>query len=166
MRTAISPNQLKQQYWDAQRSAPQIAEMLGVKTQAVYELMRKHRIARRTLSESNYLVHSDKPRFSLRQHLTEEQTRLRNAGLMLYWAEGAKGGGTVDLANTDPKLVLIFLRFLREICGVAESRLRVFLYAYEGQDVTAIRNYWVQLMQISPAKFLKPYISKLRVDRS
>lgn len=166
MPTLISPDQLKQHYWDERRSVPQIAEALGLKTQTVYELMRKHGIARRTLSESNYLVHSDKPQFVLRQQLTREQTRLRSAGVMLYWAEGAKRGGTVDLANTDPMLVLVFLRFLREICGVAESRLRVFLYVYEGQDVATIRDYWRQLTGIPRAQFLKPYVSKLRVDRA
>ncbi len=162
----LSVSQLKQWYWDEQRSVPQIAKVSGVPAQSLYEFMRKHQIPRRSLTDSNYLVHGDKPRFVICRNLTSEQQRLRLAGLMLYWAEGAKGGVTVDLANTDPAIIMIFLRFLREVCGVAESRLRVFLYVYEGQDVDVIRKYWSDLTNIPPAQFLKPYVSRLRVDRA
>jgi len=54
---------------------------------------------------------------------------------MLCWAEGAKTGKTVDLANSDPGIVALFLAFLRGICGIAESRLRVLLYAHADQDI-------------------------------
>ena len=162
---AVSADQLQKWYWNEQRSVPEIAKISGTKKHALYDLMRKHGIRRRSWSESNYIVHRDKPCFQLRQPLTAEQKQLFTAGLMLYWAEGAKQGHSVDLANTDSRVILIFLKFLREICGVAESRLRVLIYAYEGQDADAICQYWSELTQIPREQFLKPYMSRLRNDR-
>ena len=165
LRDAVSPRQLRKWYWDEQRSVPEIARISGIKKHALYDLMRENGILRRSWSESNYIVHRDKPRFQLRQLLTAEQKQLFTVGLMLYWAEGAKQGHSVDLANTDSRVILIFLKFLREICGVAESRLRVLLYVYEGQNIGSIRCYWSQLTQIPETQFIKPYISKFRSSR-
>ncbi len=166
VRDCVSPDRLRRWYWERQLSVPEIAEAFHVGPQHLYELMRRHGISRRTGSESNFLVNRDKPQFCWRKVLTPEQDRLRTAGLMLYWAEGAKQGSFVDLSNTDPKLILVFLRFLREICGVAESRLRVFLYVYEGQDIVEIRRYWSQLTRIPESQFMKPYVSRLRPERA
>lgn len=165
LRDGVSPERLRRLYWDKKRSVPEIARGLKANPQALYELMRQKGIPRRSLTDSNYLVNKNKPQFHLREKLTPELERLRIAGLMLYWAEGAKQGSTVDLANTDPQVILIFLRFLREVCGVAESRLRVFLFIYEGQNAGTIRYYWSKLTRIPRRQFLKPYISRLRSDR-
>ncbi len=165
LRDGLSPEQLRKLYWDGKQSVPEIAKAEKLNPQNLYELMRRHKIPRRSRSESNYVTNKDKPQFQLLRNLTPEQERLRIAGLMLYWAEGAKHRTRVDLANTDPKLVLIFLRFLREICGVAESRLRGSLFVYEGQDAGEIRNYWSRLTRIPEAQFTKPYVSRFRATR-
>lgn len=165
LREGLSPEQLRKLYWDGKQSVPEIAKAEKLNPQNLYELMRKHGIERRTLTESNYLVYRDKPRYQIRQKLTAEQKRLRTAGLMLYWAEGTKHRTRVDLANTDPKLVLVFLRFLREICGVAESRFRGSLFIYEGQDAGEIRRYWSSLTRIPESQFTKPYVSRFREIR-
>ncbi len=145
LREGLSPEQLRKLYWDGRQSVPEIAKAEKLNPQNLYELMRKYGIERRTRTESNYVTNKDKPKFQLRQDLTSEQERLRIAGLMLYWAEGAKGRHSVDLANADPKVISVFLRFLREVCGVAELRLRVYLFIYEGQDPEPIRQYWSRL---------------------
>ncbi|MBI3614963.1 MAG: hypothetical protein HY211_00415 [Candidatus Omnitrophica bacterium] len=165
LRDAITPEELRKRYWQEQRSIPEISKISKINKHVLYELMRKHGISRRTRSESNYLVYRDKPAFILRKELSQAQRRLKTAGLMLYWGEGAKQHHTVDLANTDPKVILVFLRFLREICGVSESRLRAFLYIYEGQNVDHIRRYWSELTRIPESQFFKPYISRFRSGR-
>ena len=82
---------------------------------------------------------------------------------MVYWAEGAKikkkgKNSTVDLANSDPEIIKLFLRFLREICRVSEDKLRVFLYCYINQDIEKIKNFWAKITNISLNQFTKPYI--------
>jgi hypothetical protein len=80
---------------------------------------------------------------------------------MLYWAEGARSGNTVDFANSDSQMIKIFLRFLREICGIAENRLRIYLYAFSDQNIIVLKKYWSKITQVPESKFIKPYIRKV-----
>ena len=166
LREGVSPEELRKLYWDGRRSVPEIAKAKKVNPHVLYELMRRNKIPRRSRSESNYVTNKDKPQFQLRRGLTPEQERLRIAGLMLYWAEGAKRHHTVDFANSDPEMIQLFLRFLREVCGVAEPRLRALLYIYEGQNAEEIRRYWSRLTRIPETQFIKSYVSKFRIDRA
>jgi len=77
---------------------------------------------------------------------------------MLYWAEGTLKGNTVDFVNSNPLMVKIFLNFLRHICGVDESRLRVYLYAYSNQNIDELRRYWKNVTAIKISQFTKPYV--------
>lgn len=81
---------------------------------------------------------------------------------MLYWAEGVKGKNqvTVDFVNSDYKMILVFLKFLRRVCGVEEQKLRVLLYCYSDQDTGALVTYWSGITDIPENQFQKPYIRK------
>lgn len=84
-------------------------------------------------------------------------------GTMLYWAEGAKSGKLgknkiVDFTNSDPKMILVFLYFLREFCGIDEKRLRCLLYCYSNQNVYKLMRYWSKITHIPISQFTKPYI--------
>ena len=52
------------------------------------------------------------------------------AGCMLYWAEGDKTRNSVRLSNSDPDLIALFGRFLRECFGVPEESFRVNCYLF------------------------------------
>lgn len=81
--------------------------------------------------------------------------------IMLYWAEGYKAGkGTVDFANSDPDMVVIFGKFLSEICRVDKERIRLHLYAYEGQNIKNLKKFWANMLGLSKQAFVKPYIKK------
>jgi len=47
------------------------------------------------------------------------------AGAALYAAEGAKTDGVVKFANSDPRMILFFVTWLRTFFIVDESRLRL-----------------------------------------
>jgi transcriptional regulator with XRE-family HTH domain len=79
------------------------------------------------------------------------------AGIALYAGEGFKTGGAVGLANTDPRLVALFLRWLRHFFDVDESRLRVRLYLHEGLDLDASQAFWSELLGVPLAQFGAPY---------
>lgn len=55
-------------------------------------------------------------------------------------------------------MIKIFLKFLREVCGVDEKRLRVYLYCYSDQSIEILLNYWYKLTNIPKSQFSKPYI--------
>jgi transcriptional regulator with XRE-family HTH domain len=77
--------------------------------------------------------------------------------LGLYAGEGAKTGGTLAMANTNPRYLLIFVTWLRRTFDVDESRLRVHLYLHEGLDLDAAVAFWSDLLGIPPEQFTKPY---------
>lgn len=144
-------------------SARQIAEHLGVSINAVYYALRRFSIKRRSVKENNALLFEKKPpSFNVKRNLDTDDEILKALGVALYWGEGYKSekGQGVDFANSDARMVKIFLHFLREICGVKEDRLRVYLYCHSKRDVPRLISYWSSVTAISPSQFNKPYISK------
>ena len=85
--------------------------------------------------------------------------------LALYWGEGAKNRRVVDLANSDSDILKVFLRYLREILEVDESRLRVYLYCFDSQKVTDLIKYWSNQLNIPIEQFSKPYIVQGRKNK-
>jgi hypothetical protein len=79
------------------------------------------------------------------------------AGTALYAGEGSKTDGAVLFANTDPSMVRLFLRWLRECFTVDESRLRVRVYLHEGLDLDAATGHWAEVTGIPTSQFGKPY---------
>jgi len=82
------------------------------------------------------------------------------AGTALYAGEGSKTDGAVKFANTNPAMIVLFLRWLRTFFDVDEARLRVRLYLHEGLDLAEAEVYWSTLTDIPVAQFGKPYRAK------
>ena len=88
-------------------------------------------------------------------------------GAALYWGEGYKrtiikngkprSYHPVSLSNSDPKLIVIFLKFLREICGVEENKINAGLRIYQHQNAEHLLVYWSSLTKIPKERFEKFY---------
>lgn len=88
-------------------------------------------------------------------------------GASLYWGEGykrpiVKNGVSrsyhpVSLSNSDPTLVMIFLKFLREICEVEETKIRAGLRIYQHHNAEQLLQFWVKLTKIPKERFEKFY---------
>lgn len=143
-------------------SARQIADTFKVSLDAVYYALRNQDIERRSASETNRIRFEAKPlSFKIKKNLTSDEERLKQAAVLLYWAEGYKAGdNSVDFANSDPDMIRIFWKFLLQICRVDQKRTRLHLYAYEGQNIPKLIRYWSRLLKTSGNKFVKPYIKK------
>ena len=157
---------VKSLYISERLGVREVAERLGLSFWHVYELMRHHNIPRRKGSDQNYATYKNKPQFSLRQRLTNEEEQLRVAGTMLYLGEGAKTSRIVDFSNSDPRLIKLFVTFLRRICGVSELRLRAYVYAYADQDIAQLTTFWSDLTKIPLQQFIKSYIRPLTPNLS
>jgi hypothetical protein len=156
-------DEVKQLYYVDKLTAREIGERLHVTVWQVIKFMKKHDLPRRRSNESWGYAFSRKPlSFLKKQGLDRKETELLIAGLMLYWAEGTKTAGvTVDLANSDPKMIVLFLTMLRHIYRVDESRLRVLIYCYSDQNVEELSRYWQRLLKIPKKQFIKPYIKQV-----
>jgi transposase len=162
----ISIPKIQKLYWQEKYNLSQIAKIFNVRRDYIYDLMKRYRIPRRGRSEVNYLTYRYKPRFKVKEKLMPEEEKLKNAGIMLYWAEGAKNGSGINFSNSDPKMIRLFLVFLRRICGINNNRLRVHLYAYSNQNLDKIKNYWQKMTNISLNQFNKPYVRKNNSNKS
>lgn len=78
-------------------------------------------------------------------------------GVALYAAEGAKRDGDLKFANSDPRFIYFYCRWLRHFFEIDESRLRIMLYLHEGLDLEAANEYWSRITGIPIAQFNKPY---------
>jgi hypothetical protein len=160
----LNGNSLRRLYWDKRLSIPQIAGQYNLHPTSVFKRMKKYKIERRGFSESGYLANVHKPQYRLKALLTKEEEKLKIAGVMLYWAEGYKKGDGIDFVNSDPDMVKLFLRFLREVCGIGEKRLRLYLYAFESQNIGRLKQFWNKITQIPISQFSKVYVRKAGAD--
>ncbi len=157
---------IKDFYYNKGYSAREIAEEINVSLDVVYKFMRRHGLKRRTFHESNFIrFEKQEKSFFIKNNLTQKEKQLKIAGIMLYWAEGGKSNPknrswTVDMANSNSEMISLFLKFLRNICGVDEKRLRCLLYCYADQDIEGIKKYWSGITKIPLKQFSKPYVRK------
>jgi len=169
----ITVEDVKELYFRNGLSAEDIAKLFNRGVGGVYRFMKKNGLDRRAANETNNLKYEKKePSFKIKEKLSLNDEKLKLAGVMLYWAEGYKNlsknarGAMIDLANSDPSMIKTFLKFLREICGIKESKLRVQLYCYANQDVSFLKQYWSNLTKIPISQFIKPYIREdFKIDK-
>lgn len=82
---------------------------------------------------------------------------------ILYWAEGQKlpeSSAPVKFANTDPRLVLLFVTLLEKCYAIDRCRLRVMLYLHWYHNEREVKDFWKQLLGISEKQFRKTYHKK------
>lgn len=148
-------------YYEKRFSIQNIADHLGVGHATVQKFMKRHELKRRNPYEANQCVfHNKIPSFTVRSNLTLRQRELKTIGAMLYWAEGydTPKAHHIDFANSDPFMIDIFVRFLRECYSIDEKRLRGAIYSYADQDIEEISDFWSTLTGIPREQFSKPFI--------
>jgi hypothetical protein len=152
--------QVKKLYYKNKLSVQDVANKIGVSIDAVVYCMRKNDLPRRKSSESNSIKFERcAPSFKLKRLDSEKARELKIIGTMLYWGEGYKSGKhTVDFANSDKDMIVLFMKFLRCVCGVEEKRLRIYSYFYSNQNISKNITYWSNLTKIPKSQFTKPYI--------
>ncbi len=143
-------------------SGSEISAKLQVHIRQVYRILDKLGVSRRTSSAQNKIRFLRSPKsYQFKEKLSAKERDLMIAGAMLYYGEGAKTGGSVDLANSDTRILKVFLKFLRDICRVKEERLRFYLYCFSDQNPQKLIDYWVKELGVNKRSFTKPHVRKL-----
>jgi transcriptional regulator with XRE-family HTH domain len=96
------------------------------------------------------------------------QRDLRLIGIVLYWAEGAKEkeyrrGELVSFSNSDPNIILLFIKWLKEICLVSPSNLIYELYIHETANWRKTQKYWAKILSI-PINQIRVYFKKHKIN--
>lgn len=150
---------IRKYYYQEGLSVLETATKLGKTSRQLFRFMRKHNLPRRTFSQTMRIKFYRSPlSYNKKGNLTTHELKLWQAALMLYWAEGYKATPTIDFANSDPKMVAIFLKCLREIYQVSEARIRILLYCYSNQNVIGLIRFWSSLLKLPISQFSKPFI--------
>jgi hypothetical protein len=86
------------------------------------------------------------------------------AGVALYWAEGFKKDSRLGFANSDPKMIKFFLKWLIKICGVPlkNIRLKVGVNISHKGRIREIEKYWSKLTGVPLSQFQKPFFQKFK----
>jgi transposase len=92
------------------------------------------------------------------------ESELFVAGVVAYWAEGAKNkpwrtGTRVRFLNSDDRFVTLFLRWLALI-GVTEDRICFRLHIHESADIPAALRFWSEQLGVDQARFLNTSVKR------
>lgn len=89
------------------------------------------------------------------------QRELFIAGFFLYWGEGGKTQeATPCIANTDPSIIIAFMKWLEDCFGVRRSAMRARIHLYRDMDVESELNFWSQTIGIPRSQFMNPYMKE------
>ncbi|MFA5767179.1 MAG: hypothetical protein WC919_04605 [Candidatus Paceibacterota bacterium] len=76
-------------------------------------------------------------------------------GLSLYWAEGSKASGSVQFANSDPRLIKLMMRWFKDICNVPKEKIRIHIYIHQVYSNEECEKFWSRVAGIPVSKFGK-----------
>jgi hypothetical protein len=148
-------------YVEDKLSAMQISESTPLSTSKIVRILEKNNVQKRTMSEAITqlnITKFHKVPFQLKEELSPAENDLKITGIMLYWGEGAKTGNTLKLANSNPDMIMVFLSFMRKICGVDEKRIKMILHLYRDQDQAFLERFWSSTTTIGLQNFYKTQI--------
>lgn len=84
---------------------------------------------------------------------------LKIAGAMLYWAEGSKEDREIiDIANSDPRLIQLALRWLRVVCEVPNEKIRIQMHIHTDLDLEECLRFWGGVTGLPRGQFQKTQI--------
>ena len=89
-------------------------------------------------------------------------------GIILWWAEGTKSrrdkrwknarSYPVELTNTNPAIIKIFVDFLRHDLAVPEDKIHVQLQIHLGDNQVELEKYWSEVTDVSLGRFNKTIV--------
>lgn len=86
---------------------------------------------------------------------------------MLYWAEGTKTRYVSGLrfANSDPRMINLYMALLRHCYSVDETRLRLRIHVHSYHDIEKTKRYWSRLTRIPLSQCGKIWIKPRSATR-
>lgn len=91
-------------------------------------------------------------------------------GVALYWAEGSKEkesrpGSGLRFTNSDSRMVQLFIRWLKECCGVIEDdiTLEIFIHESHKNSIGRVIKYWAKVTGFSPKVFSHVYFKRNKI---
>lgn len=92
---------------------------------------------------------------------------LNLVGLALYWAEGSKKRGRVVFVNSDPRMIILFIKWVQRCFETDLSQLtcRVAINEIHGYREQEVLAYWSRITQIPLTQFSKTTFIHARLQK-
>lgn len=81
-------------------------------------------------------------------------------GLGLYIGEGAKTIEAIRISNSDPAVLTVAIKWLRECCGLSDENFSIRLHLYPDNNVEDSILYWQAVTRLPRERFLKVHIDR------
>ncbi len=81
---------------------------------------------------------------------------LKIIGASLYWAEGMKServAPSLIFSNSDPNMIKVYLRFVREILNISEEKIRAGIHIYSSIKATEAKKFWSSITGLPIDRF-------------
>lgn len=146
--------------YNSGKSLTETAKKINCSPNKVVYWMKKYNIKRRGHSESAYIKQNPNgDPFVLKdvEKLNRGELILYGLGLGIYWGEGNKASGcrSLRVTNSDPGLIRIFLKFMKEIFSLDDKRFSFSIVSFNDIKPEVARSYWSKELGISPERFGK-----------
>ena len=81
---------------------------------------------------------------------------LFTAGIMLYWGEGDnKSRNHLRITNTDPRMIALYVQFLKKILCVPKNKIHVGLILYPDLKDRRCRKFWSGITRLPESRFME-----------
>ncbi len=94
--------------------------------------------------------------------------KLKIAGVMIWWSEGSKSrrdkrwknavSYPIEITNTNPDLIKVFLKYLIEIVGVPSNKIKVQIQIHANDNQKELESFWSNQTGIPISMFNKTII--------
>ena len=77
-------------------------------------------------------------------------------GAVLYWGEGTKSersAVSLNFSNSDPLMILVYMRFIREILKIPEERIRAGIHIYPSISSDEAKKFWSKTTKLPENRF-------------
>lgn len=151
-------------YVQDKKSTKQISHLLKCSENKVTYWLQKHQIAKRSIADAMYARYNPHGHpFAFQQPRRADEWFLYGLGLGLFWGEGNKvNRHSVRLGNADPALIKTFLRFLREVYHIDESKLRFGIQVFSDVAPEHALSFWRRQLGVPKSAFSKVVVTPSR----
>ena len=136
-----------------------IQKIIESKTQAAHDQLiacnqRKHQF----VQAENKEIREN----AIKQISSLPKRELLLVGTALFWGEGYKKADQLRspylcFVNSDPDMVLLFMRFLREVVQPSEEKIKVAVHIHPNIDEKKAINFWAKITNLPKDRFRISY---------
>lgn len=93
---------------------------------------------------------------AVREFPTIETNPVLIAGIMLYWGEGDSDlKYPLRLSNTNPRMINLYVRFLKEVLHIPEEKIRINILLYPDLSEARCKKFWKSSSGLKERNFTK-----------